>query len=109
VEAVALLPIANKMVFLSSHEGDLYALDAYTGDIKWTKNLILDFDGKRPTWGFSGSPLLVNNKLILETGSSSGSLVCLHAKSGDLMFGKAGKVRLVMRLQCSTEKTWMKF
>ena len=32
--------IANKMVFLCSHEGDLYALDAYTGDIKWTKNLL---------------------------------------------------------------------
>ena len=82
--------IANKMVFLFSHEGDLYALDAYTGDIKWTKNLILDFDGKRPTWGFSGSPLLVNNKLILETGSSSGSLICLHAKSGDLIW-KSGE------------------
>ena len=82
--------IANKMVFLCSHEGDLYALDAYTGNIKWTKNLLTDFDGKRPTWGYSGSPLLVNNKLILETGSPGGSLVCLNAKNGDLIW-KSGE------------------
>ena len=50
--------------------------------IKWTKNLLTDFDGKRPTWGFAGSPLFVNDKLILETGSPDGSLVCLNAESG---------------------------
>lgn len=78
--------IANGILYLGSHEGDFYALDAKSGQILWTKNLIKDFDGRRPMWGYSGSPLVVKSKLILETGSANGSLVCLDAKKGDVIW-----------------------
>ena len=76
--------ISDGVLYLCSHEGDFYALDAKSGKILWTKNLIKDFDGKRPTWGYSGSPLVVGDKIIFETGSASGSLICIDSKTGNL-------------------------
>ena len=80
--------IGKNKIFICSHEGDLYALDSKTGKIKWTKNLKIDFEGRRPTWGYSGSPLYHEGKLILETGSANGSLVCLNANTGELLWKK---------------------
>ena len=31
-------------------------------------------------------PLYIDNKLILETGSANGSVICLNAKTGDLIW-----------------------
>ena len=40
--------------------------------------------GSAPTWGYSGSPLVVGDKIIFETGSASGSLICIDSKTGIL-------------------------
>ena len=37
-------------------------------------------------WGYSGSPLVVKSMLIVETGSANGSLVCLDAQKGDVIW-----------------------
>jgi len=76
--------ISNGILYLNSHEGNFYALDAETGKILWTKNLLKDFGGRRPDWGFSGSPLCIADKVIFETGAEKGSLVALDAKTGEL-------------------------
>jgi outer membrane protein assembly factor BamB len=76
--------VSDGVMYLNSHQGDFYALDADTGKIIWSKNLLKDFDGRRPDWGFSGSPLCIADKVIFETGSEKGSLVALDAKSGEL-------------------------
>ncbi len=75
--------ISDGILYLNSHQGDFYALDAENGKILWTKNLLKDFGGRRPDWGFSGSPLCMADKVIFETGSENGSLVALDAKSGE--------------------------
>jgi outer membrane protein assembly factor BamB len=67
-----------------SHEGALFAFDAKTGRVKWARHLLKDFAGRRPTWGFSGCPLVAGNLLIVETGSTKGSLVALDKKTGKL-------------------------
>jgi outer membrane protein assembly factor BamB len=78
--------ISEGVLYLNSHQGDFYALDAENGKILWTKNLLKDFEGIRPDWGFSGSPLCVSGKVIFETGSEKGSLVALDAKNGELVW-----------------------
>jgi len=76
--------VSDGILYLNSHQGDFYALDAENGKILWTKNLLKDFQGRRPDWGFSGSPLCISGKVIFETGSEKGSLVALDAESGEL-------------------------
>jgi outer membrane protein assembly factor BamB len=78
--------IKDGILYLCSHEGDFYALDAKKGSILWTKNLINDFQGKRPMWGYSGSPLVLGEKIIIETGSPTGSLICLDVNGGSLLW-----------------------
>ena len=81
--------IKDGVLYLCSHEGDLYALDAKSGSILWTKNLLKNFQGKRPMWGYSGSPLVIGGKIVMETGSPTGSLICLKTENGELIW-KAG-------------------
>lgn len=76
--------ISSGVLYLNSHEGDFYALDAESGKILWTKNLLKDFKGRRPKWGYSGSPLCIDDKVIIDTGAENGSVIALNAKTGNV-------------------------
>ena len=78
--------VAEGILYLASHEGAFFAIDAKTGKVLWSKDLIEDFNGRRPTWGFSGSPLVSDGKVIVDTGSKDGALVAMDAKTGDLVW-----------------------
>ena len=52
------------------------------GKLIWETHLAKQLGGRCPTWGFAGAPLLVNEKVIVQTGGATGSLVALHAKTG---------------------------
>ena len=38
-------------LYLSTHMGDVYCLNAQKGNIIWSLNISKDLGGKRPTWG----------------------------------------------------------
>ena len=92
----------GEMLFSLSHEGELFALEVQTGKVKWTKHLIKDLGGRRPTWGFSGCPLVAGKHLILETGASKGSLVSLNKNTGQVLWrsgsSEAGYASPMLRL-----------
>lgn len=95
------------VLFSLSHEGALFAFDAKTGRVKWARHLLKDFDGRRPTWGFSGCPLVAGNLLIVETGSTKGSLVALDKKTGKTSWlsgaSEAGYASPMLRLSDSSQ------
>ncbi len=80
------------MLYLQGHGGELFALDAKSGDLIWSRHLVKDFDGIRPTWGYAGAPLVVGEKIIVQTGSSRGSLLALNRLTGSEIWanGSAG-------------------
>ena len=82
--------IFENKVYLLSHEGDLYALNATDGKILWSLNVISDLAGVRPDWGYSGCPLVAEGKNIIETGSPEGSLVALDSKNGSVVWRGGG-------------------
>ena len=61
--------------------GDLVALEAATGKILWKKNLVKDFGGAIPQWGYSESPLIDGDRLICTPGKKTG-MIALDKKSG---------------------------
>ena len=60
--------------------GILNALDARTGSVIWSRNAATDTGAKMPGWGFTGSPLVVGDLLIVAT---SGRLVGYDLASGN--------------------------
>jgi outer membrane protein assembly factor BamB len=57
----------------------LSALDAATGSLLWTTNPGTDTGAKVPEWGFSSSPLVVNDLVIV---AASGRLAAYEANTG---------------------------
>lgn len=78
--------VDGSLVYSVSHQGDLFALDAATGRTVWYRHLQRDFGGKRPSWGFSGSPLVEDNLLLLDAGGPGGSTVALNKATGEVVW-----------------------
>jgi outer membrane protein assembly factor BamB len=74
------------------HEGRVYAagaigsilcLDAETGATVWDLNTVKEFGGESLEWGFSASPIILDEKLIIVANSqSNNSLVALDKETG---------------------------
>ena len=74
-------------VFALGAEGKLYALDAHDGGQLWAHNFVEEFNSKIPTWGFSSSPLIEGNLVLVEAGGKDGkSIVAFDKKSGDVVW-----------------------
>jgi outer membrane protein assembly factor BamB len=61
--------------------GDVLCMKVSDGSIVWRKHLVNDFGGQVPTWGYSESPLLDGEKLIVTPGGQS-AMVALNKKTG---------------------------
>ncbi|MGV3724215.1 MAG: PQQ-binding-like beta-propeller repeat protein [Actinomycetota bacterium] len=61
--------------------GDLVCLDL-AGKIIWRKNLVTDFGGKVPEWGYSESPLVDGDRVIAAPGGKAATLVALDKATG---------------------------
>ena len=83
-------PLVNKgNLYLCTHVGDIYCLNAKTGTVKWSFNLVKDFGGRRPTWGYAASPVIFQDKLLIVTGAEDASLISLDTETGEV-FRKKG-------------------
>ena len=79
-------------VFTLSYEGDLYCLKSATGEVVWSSNLVEDLGGRPPKWGYAGSPMVIGEKLIVESGARGGAVVAFDKRSGELIW-KSGNYR----------------
>jgi outer membrane protein assembly factor BamB len=76
----------DQKIYLLGHEGPLFCLEAKTGKVIWQKHLVNDFGGRCPTWGYAGAPLVVNGRVVLQTGAENGSLLALDAQTGNKLW-----------------------
>ena len=73
-------------VYALGGNGDLSALDAKTGKIVWSKNVLKAFGGSNITWGISESPLVLGNKVLVNPGGPGASIVALNKADGSLIW-----------------------
>ncbi len=67
-------------VYTLGATGILNALDAGDGAVVWSRNAASDTGAKLPVWGFSGSPLVIDDIVIV---AASGALIAYDADTGD--------------------------
>lgn len=68
--------------------GDLSCLDASTGKSLWQVHFLKDLEGgnKPPKWGYSESPLVDGDRLIVTPGGDKGAVVALNKLTGDVIW-----------------------
>lgn len=68
-------------------DGDLVCLDAATGQLRWAKNFVNDFEGQfMAVWKFSESPLIDGDRLICTPGGPEATMVALNKQTGEVIW-----------------------
>jgi outer membrane protein assembly factor BamB len=71
--------VVDGRVYTFGATGIVNALDANTGAVVWSRNAQSDTGAKRPEWGFTSSPLVVSDLVIV---AASGRLVAYDVSTG---------------------------
>ncbi|HET9263426.1 MAG TPA: PQQ-binding-like beta-propeller repeat protein [Vicinamibacterales bacterium] len=67
-------------VYTLGATGIVNALDARSGSVAWSRNAAADTGAELPGWGFSGSPLMVDDSVFV---AASGRLAAYDAATGN--------------------------
>lgn len=67
-------------VYTLGGTGLVNALDAADGSVVWTRDAAVDTGAKAPYWGFSGSPLVVGELVVV---AASGRLIAYQKATGE--------------------------
>ena len=62
--------------------GDLYCLDAASGELKWKHDLKQLYEIQMPIWGIAAAPLIVEDVVILQAGGRQACIVALDKLTG---------------------------
>ncbi len=70
-------------LYAQGAEGELRCLEGATGKVIWSKNILTDNNATNITWAMAASPLIVDEKVIVQPGGSGGkSIVAYHKLTG---------------------------
>jgi len=82
--------IDGDSVYGLSHSGDLICVEFATGKEVWRKNFPNDFGGQMMSvWGYSESPLVDGDRLIVTPGATDAALAALDKRTGELIWKSA--------------------
>ena len=73
-------------LFALGGSGDLSCLDAASGERVWSVNVLEQFGGDNTRWGLSESPLVIDNRVIVNAGGPDASIVALDKQSGKVLW-----------------------
>lgn len=83
--------IADPYVVTLGAFGDLHCLDLETGNLVWSKHLVRDLHGIMPQWGYSASPIAIDDRLIVQPGGDSASIAALDLETGEVVWKTPGR------------------
>ena len=65
-------------VYALGATGELRSIEAKTGKLIWSRNILKDNGAQNLEWGMSGAPLIVDDKVIVLPGGTSGKSVAAY-------------------------------
>lgn len=69
-------------VYAFGASGDLSVLEAATGKVVWTINVLKQFGGSNIRWGLSESPLVLSDRILVQAGGRDAAIVALRKTDG---------------------------
>jgi outer membrane protein assembly factor BamB len=82
--------VDGSRLYVFGASGDLTSLDAASGKIGWTVNVVREFGGQNIRWGFSESPLVSDDRIIVSPGGSGSAIVAVNKANGKLLWKTEG-------------------
>jgi outer membrane protein assembly factor BamB len=70
-------------LYVLGSDGDLACLAVKDGKIRWSKNVIKDFDGASGVWAYSESPLVDGNTVVCTPGGADAAMIAFNKTSGE--------------------------
>src|SRR5204862_2096944 len=78
--------VVGDRLYALGASGDVVCLQVSDGKRLWQKNLVRDFRGAVPRWGYAESPLVDGNKVIVTPGGRDATLVALNGMDGSTLW-----------------------
>lgn len=78
--------IADGRVYAIGATGVLSALRLGDGELLWTRDVVAEDGGSLPQWGKSTSPLVVDDKVIVQAGGPGRLLAAYHRDTGEIVW-----------------------
>lgn len=78
--------VDGDLVFVLGQYGEAMCLKAGNGEEVWRTHLVEDLDGVLMEWGFSESPLVDGDLVLLTPGGPQGTLVALNKQTGEVQW-----------------------
>ena len=66
--------------------GHFHCLDAARGTVIWKKDLNAEFSIDMPIWGIAASPLIYEDRILLQIGGEKACVVALQKSSGETLW-----------------------
>lgn len=73
-------------LYAEGGNGDVTCFNAANGDTVWSVNLQTELGGGRPGWGYSESPLIEGDLVIVTPGGKQGTLAALNKNTGEVVW-----------------------
>jgi outer membrane protein assembly factor BamB len=82
-------PVWNEgQLFALGATGELHVLDAESGKLAWSKNILNDNSAQNITWGMANAPLIVDDNVIVTPGGAGDkSVVAYNKRTGNRVWG----------------------
>jgi len=78
--------VEGDRVYAIGGNGDVTCLAAENGKTIWHLNMVTDLGGRRPGWGYSESPVIDGDMLIVTPGGSKGCVAALNKTTGEVIW-----------------------
>nr|MBA3269089.1 PQQ-like beta-propeller repeat protein [Acidobacteriota bacterium] len=78
--------IDGDRLYAFSGGGSLAALDLASGTKIWAVDVVRTFGGNVPYWGYSESPLVIGDRIVLNAGGRRASIVAINKADGTTLW-----------------------
>ena len=78
--------VDGNRLYAVAADGTLVCLETETGKRVWSASFAADFKGRAPQWGYSESPLVEGDRVIVTPGGSGAAIVALNKETGKLIW-----------------------
>lgn len=80
----------DEMIYICSGLGDVVCMDANSGEKVWHRNMLIDFEGVSPRFGFSQGLVVDDDKVFCMPGGKTNNVVALNRFTGDMVWSAKG-------------------